>query len=419
VATKLEQVPDGDGKIRWINREHPTGEAAHGSAAGYVAPATPPAGTRPAWLEKMRSRWVLLSLIALIVIAAAVALTRGMGAGAPGPVAPGASLPLVSVITPRASAVTSTVAFTGSINARYDVALGVEGEGGRVSAVHVEAGDRVQRGQLLATLDTSVLRPQVTRLAASLAEARAEAELAQAEYERAQAVSGSGALSAEEIARRRAAAVTAAAQVDVAAAQLAEARARLERTEIRAPADGLVLTRTAEVGAVPTPGGEPLFRLAQGNEVEVRAQLAEQDLPRLAPGQRAIVRLTGIAEPFEGRVRLVGPVIDPQTRLGWLRVQLQPHPMLRPGAFARGEVEVGTADRPVLPQTAVLSDANGTYVMIVGQDGKVARRAVRVVDTNAKGIVVEGLKGDERIVASAAAFLREGEQVQVAEAKTS
>ncbi|HKZ73754.1 MAG TPA: efflux RND transporter periplasmic adaptor subunit, partial [Steroidobacteraceae bacterium] len=154
-----------------------------------------------------------------------------------------------------------------------------------------------------------------------------------------------------------------------------------------------------------------------GSEVEVRAQLAEQDLPRLAVGQKAVVRLTGIAQPFEGRVRLVGPVIDPQTRLGWIRVALEPHPALRPGAFARGEVAVSTAQRAVLPQTAVLSDASGTYVMVIGADGRVAKRPVRVADTNANGIVIgEGLEGDERIVATAAAFLREGEQVQAAEA---
>ncbi|MGH8308815.1 MAG: efflux RND transporter periplasmic adaptor subunit, partial [Steroidobacteraceae bacterium] len=380
MASKLEQVPDPDEKIRWINREH-TAEHVSAVAPLHEAPDTA-RDVRSALLDVLRRRWPLLSLIGLAILIAAVIATRALTGGAPADASdPRAAVPLVSVVTPGLSAVTSTVTFTGTINARYDVLMGVEGEGGRIAAVHVEAGDRVKRGQLLATLDTSVLKPQVTRLGASLAEARANAELREAEYQRAQAVSGSGALSAEEIARRRAAAVTAAAQVDVAAAQLAEARARLERSELRAPADGVVLTRSAEVGVFPTPGGEPLFRLSRGADVEVRAQLAEQDLPRLAVGQKALVRLTGIPQAFEGRVRLVGPVIDPQTRLGWMRVELDPDPMLRPGAFARGEVTVGSSQRPVLPQTAVLSDANGTYVLVVGADGRVIRRAVRVVDT--------------------------------------
>ena len=354
-------------------------------------------------------------LVALVL--AAILAARLMGGGAPGAGgAPTATVPLVSTVTPGLKAVTASVTFTGTVNARYDVAMGVEGEGGRISAVLVEAGDRVRRNQVLATLDTSVLRPQVARLTASLAEARAQAELSEAEYKRALGVQASGALSAEEIERRRAASVTAAAQVDVAAAQLDEARARLYRTDLRAPADGVVLTRTAEVGQFPTPGGEPLFRLSRGDEVEVRAQLPEQDLPRIAVGQPVVVRLTGIAQPFNGRVRLIGPVIDQVTRLGSMRVALEPHPQLRPGAFARGEVAVGDSRRAVLPQTAVLSDSNGTYVMIVGADGKVARRSVTVVDTTAQGIVIgSGLKGDEHVIATAAAFLREGEAVKVAE----
>jgi len=180
------------------------------------------------------------------------------------------SLPLVTVMAPRFRPVTATVSFTGTISARHDMPIGAEGEGGRITAVHVEAGDKVRRGQILARLDRSVILPQVNRLAASLEEARAQAALSEAEYRRAKGVESAGALSAEEIERRRAAAVTDEARVNVAAAQLAEAHARLDRTEIRAPAEGVVLTRNAEVGQTAVPGGEALFRLASGAEIEMR-----------------------------------------------------------------------------------------------------------------------------------------------------
>src|SRR5262249_26993669 len=152
--------------------------------------------------------------------------------------------------------------------------------------------------------------------------------------------------------------------VKVAAAQLAEAQARLQRTEIRAPADGTVLTRNAEVGQTAAPG-EALFRLAQGGEIEMRGQVAEQDLPRLLVGQLATVQLAGVASAFDGKIRLLGAVIDPQTRLGEVRIALESHPMLRPGAFARGRIAIASAQRPVLPQTAILSDAESSYVLIV------------------------------------------------------
>ena len=100
------------------------------------------------------------------------------------------------------------------------------------------------------------------------------------------------------------------------------------------------------------------------------------------------MRLTGIAAPFEGKVRLLGAVIDPDTRLGDVRIALKSDPNLRPGAFARGEVTVGSEPRPVVPQTAVLSDAQGVYVVIVGADERVTRRAVQVSGTTARGVVI-------------------------------
>ena len=324
------------------------------------------------------------------------------------------AIPLVSASVPGVSPIASTVAFTGTISARYDMPIGTEGETGRVSAIYVEAGDHVKAGQLLAQVDESILRPQVDRLAASLEEAKANAGLAAAEYGRARGVEAVGALSKEDIEKRRAASVTADAEVKVAAAQLAEYQARLSHTQVRAPVDGVVLTRAAEVGQIVTPGGTAMFRLARGSEVEMRALVAEQDLPSLRVGQASDVYLTGVEKPFVGKVRLLGAIIDPQTRLGEVRIQLSPDPQLRPGAFARGEVVVGRGQRPVLPQTAVLSDENGTYVLLVKPDNTVERRSVHVSDTNTHGLVIStGLTGQERVIMTAAGFLRVGERVQV------
>jgi HlyD family secretion protein len=117
-------------------------------------------------------------------------------------------------------------------------------------------------------------------------------------------------------------------------------------------------------------------------------------------------------------VRLLGAVIDPETRLGEVRVSLSADPRLRPGAFARGEASVGEARNPILPKSAVLADGTQAYVMVVDDEGIVRRRAVRIGQSNAQGIVVtEGLTADDRIVTMAAGFLRAGEKVEVAPAK--
>ena len=321
-------------------------------------------------------------------------------------------IPTVSVTEVGISTVPTTVSIIGTIAARHDMPIGVEGDAGQVSAIYVEAGDHVKRGQVLARLNVSVLEPQVANLQAALEESRADADLAGAEYHRAEAVGASGALSVEETQRRKSAAVTAEAKVKVAAALLAEAQARLARTAVRAPADGIILTRNVEVGQTATPGGEALFRMSENGEVELRGQVAEQDLPLLKVGQAVNVRLTGLSKVYEGHIRLLGAIIDPQTRLGMARVALTPDPNLRPGAFARAEVTVSNADREVLPQTAVLSDDKGSYIMIVNAQHKIERRAVRVSGMVAGGVTIaEGIGGKEQVVATAGAFLQEGELV--------
>ncbi len=373
-----------------------------------VTTEAPLAGT---WLTARRAVWLLAIVAAVVVALLAVRLTQSFIARKA--VTNKVGIPVVSVTEVGRSAVPTTVSIIGTIAARYDTPIGVEGDGGRVAAIYVEAGDHVKRGQVLARLDVSVLQPQVANLQAALELSRAEADLAAAEYRRAVAVGASGALSAEETERRRSSSVTAVAKVKVAAAQLAEAEARLARAEVRAPADGLILTRSVEVGQMAAPGGGVLFRLAEGGEVELRGQVAEQDLPLLKVGQAVNVRLTGTAKVYTGQVRLLGAVIDPQTRLGLVRVALTPDPNLRPGAFARAEVTVSNAARIVLPQTAVLADDKGSYVLIVNAQNKVERRAVHVSGMVANGITIaDGLTDNEQVVATAGAFLQEGEVVK-------
>jgi RND family efflux transporter MFP subunit len=358
--------------------------------------------------------WVLGAALVVIVGLLSIRLTQALVIKeAPPP----PSIPTVSVTGVGVSTVPSTVSIIGTIAARYDMPIGVEGDGGRVAAVFVEAGDHVKQGQVLAHLNISVLEPQVANLEAALEQAKAEADLADAEYHRASAVGASGALSAEETQRRKSSAVTAAAHVKVAAAQLAEAKARLARADIRAPSDGIILTRTVEVGQTAVPGGEALFRLSKDGETELRGQVAEQDLPLLRVGQTVDVRLTGTSKVYPGRIRLLGAVIDPATRLGTAKVTLMPDPNLRPGAFARAEVTVSNAERAVLPQTAVLTDDKGSYVLVINAQDKVERRAVRVSGMVPSGVTIaEGVTATDRVVTTAGAFLQEGESVKPVQA---
>lgn len=367
-------------------------------------------GEPDSWLTPKRAVWILGGLVMAVAVLLSVRLTQTFAARRT--VTNKGSIPTVTVTEAGRSTRPTTVAIIGTIAARYDTPIGVEGDGGRVAAILAEAGDRVHRGQVLARLDTAVLEPQVANLQAALELARAESDLAAAEYRRALAVGAAGALSAEETERRRSGAVTAAARVKVAAAELALAQAKLARAEIRAPADGLLLTRSVEVGQTVATGAT-LFRLAEGGEVELRGQVAEQDLPLLKVGQDVSVRLTGVPTVYPGRVRLLGAVIDPETRLGTVRVSLAADPNLRPGAFARAEVVVSHAARIVLPQTAVLTDDKGSYVMVVDSDNRIERRTVHLAGIGADGVAIaDGIGEKDRVVETAGAFLQVGEVVR-------
>jgi HlyD family secretion protein len=364
---------------------------------------------------KMLNRRVIAWSVGGLIIAIVVGLIawRVTHALTTKPEAAVSAIPTVSVTEVGVSAVPTTISIIGTIAARYDMPIGVEGDGGRVTVVYVEAGDHVKQGQVLAHLNNSVLEPQVTNLEAALDQARADADLADAEYQRARAVGSSGALSAEETQRRKSAAVTAAAHVKVAAAMLEEGKARLARADVRAPANGIILTRNVEVGQTAMPGGEALFRLSKDGETELRGQVAEQDLPLLKVGQLVDVRLTGMSKVYQGRIRLLGAVIDPATRLGTAKVALTPDPNLRPGAFARAEVTVSNAERAVLPQTAVLSDEKGNYVLVVNGQGKVERRSIHVSGMVPSGVTIsDGVNPKDQVVTSAGAFLQEGETVR-------
>jgi|SRR5665213_3343563 len=402
MGAQPEIQPDTAHSVAWIRDSAPNMPASGGNTPQIVPSVAPSSGGR---------KWVWIIAIVAIAIVAAV-VVHHMRAASPANKTTADALPVVTVTTPGSSAVTARVSFTGALAARYDMPIGTDTDPGRIKAIYVEAGDRVKQGQIMAQLDGSVLLPQVNRLAASVEESKAEAALSAAQYRRALGVQAAGALSAEEIEKRRATSLTDDAKVKVAVAQLAEFQARLDRTAIRAPADGIVLTRTAEAGQIANPGGPPLFRLARNGEIEMRGQIAEQDMARLKVGQSAAVYITNVAQPFAGQVRLLGAVIDPATRLGEIRIALGSDPALRPGAFARGEVIIDQEEHPVLPQTAVLADSKGAYVYIINSKNEVERRTVNVVDTNLTGVVVgSGLTGSERIVTTAAGFLREGERV--------
>ena len=366
-----------------------------------------------------RSRRQRQLIIAAIVGIAAIALVlflvmgRG-GSDKPAQTAGGAGqVPTVTVVVPGRSQVGRMITASGPLAAKRDQPVGIAGSGGRVVRVLVDAGAWVRGGQVLAVIDRAVQTQQASQLAAQVEAARANAALAQANYERAIALQGRGFVSKAEIDSKKATRDAAYAQVRVAQAQLAGARAELGRLNVVAPTSGLILARTVEVGQIVGPGTGALFRLAANGEMEMRAQLSQQDLSLIHVGMPAQVIPVGSDRNYTGHVWQVAPVIDPQSRLGDVRIAVPYDPAMRPGGFAEARITAGTTTAPMLPQSAVLSDDQGNYVYVINSKNEVERHSIKIGAVNDSGVTIaEGISGNEAVVLSAGPFLNPGQKVK-------
>ncbi len=358
-----------------------------------------------------RRRWVIGALVALGLAIAAYFIFAG-GEKAPPP-DPASQLAVVTVTAPGRATVEGTISATGTLGARREIPVGVVGEGGRVVSVAADKGDWVGQGQLLVAIDRSVQNQQASGAAAQIGVARADANLAQANLDRASKLVDRGFISKADIDRLRANRDAAAARVRVAEATLRELQARNARLNVYAPTGGLVLTREVEPGQTVSAGSPALMTLAAGGEMELLARLGEEDLANISVGTTVSVTPVGTDKSYTGTVWQIEPTIDPQTRQGIARVSLAYAPGLRPGGFASAVIRSGTVVAPMLPESAVMSDDKGNYVYIVGKDDKVERRGVTTGLVTANGIaIVSGLTGQERVVLRAGGFLNPGEKVK-------
>jgi HlyD family secretion protein len=361
-------------------------------------------------VEAGRSRRAIIigCVLLLIAVAAAVFMFRHKKPET----ASNSALPAVSYFVPGRSAVAGTVTGTGTLSARRMEPVGVAGEGGMVSRVLVDAGTWVHAGETLATVDPSVQAAQVSQMQAQISSAEANAKLAQSQLDRAQALVARGFISKADIDQRTATRDAANASVQLARAQFREQSARLGRLDIRAPSAGLILSRNVESGQIVSSGSTALFTMAMDGELEMQLRLAQQDLSGLHVGQNVQVTPVGSSKSFPGVIWQVAPVIDATSRQGTVRVKLAYDPALRPGGFATASLTSEHMMAPILPESAVQSDAQGNYVYVIDASDKAQRRPVTVGNVSDAGVAIAtGLNGTERVVYSAGAFLTPGEKV--------
>ncbi|MGE4304857.1 MAG: efflux RND transporter periplasmic adaptor subunit [Novosphingobium sp.] len=322
-------------------------------------------------------------------------------------------IPVVTAVVPGKTTIAGEINATGTLAARREMPVGSVGEGGEVRSVRVEPGDWVKKGQILAVVDRSVQSQQIQSQAAQVQVAEADARLAQSNLDRALQLVDRGFISKADVDRLTATRDAANARVQVARATLRQLQAQTARLNIVAPEAGLVLTRSVEPGQVVGGGSGALFTIAKGGQLELLADLSEDDLSSISVGVTAQVTPVGTDKVFTGQVWQLSPVIDPQSRQGTARIALDYDPALRPGGFASVKISSGTVVAPMLPESAIQNDAKGAFVYTIDDKGIVHRKPVKTGMVTGQGIAVtSGLSGTERVVLRAGGFLNDGDKVK-------
>lgn len=360
--------------------------------------------------ERTRRRKALILLgggIAAIIAILAIASRLGGENATHRPVS---TVQAVSVVTAELTPFNTSISLNGEARPVRDIQVAAPASGVRILEILVDEGDMVRAGQPMARLDTNVALAQIRAAEAGVAEAEAAAVRARGEYERAEAIRDSGALSAEAIEQRRAAAVAADARLTAARAQLQEINARLGGGFVRAPASGLVIGRTAEVGR--NVDGQILFRIAADNRLEVAAQVAERDALALQDGQTAIFTLVD-GSTVEGRLRRAPAAIDSRTRTGEALFSLPAGTRVRAGMYVRGLLQLPTRNVIAAPQSSVLYTNGQAYVFALGEDNRARRVDITLGGRDGDMVeIASGLTAGQRIVGAGGAFLTDGEAVR-------
>ncbi|WP_395668466.1 efflux RND transporter periplasmic adaptor subunit [Rhodoferax sp.] len=304
----------------------------------------------------------------------------------------------------------------GNVAAWQEASVAAEVGGLRLADVRVDVGDWVTKGQVLAVFASESVRADLAQARAAAAEASANLADASANAERARSLANTGALSGQQTGQYLTGELTAQARLESARANLQQQELRLQQTQVLAPDSGMVVARSATVGAVANPGSE-LFRLIRQGRLEWRAEVTATELARIQTGGKVSVT-TAAGTAVAGKVRKVGPTVDPQTRAALVYVDLSTPVRalsgVKAGMFARGEFELGNSNALVVPQQAVVVRDGFNYLFRIDASNKVAQRKVQIGRRINESVeITDGIGPDATIAVTGAGFLNDGDTVRV------
>lgn len=322
----------------------------------------------------------------------------------------------VTVVPPEQQNWKQVFTANGNIAAWQEVVISSELSGQRLTRVNVNVGDEVKRGQILAEINSETIRADLAAAKASYAEAQAVLADAITNNKRIQQLKNTGAISAQESTQYQTSQATAQARLDAAKAQIESNQLRLAQTQVVSPDNGVISARTATVGSLAQTGQE-LFRLIRDHRLEWRAEVTTTDLYKLKQGMTAHIISPDPSQPkVTGQVRMIAPVIDPQTRYGLVYVDLPTTQAIRMGMFVKGEFDLGEKTAITIPQTALLLRDGFSYVFVLDQNNRVTQKKVTTGRRQNDRVEILDLPLNVKVVSSGTGFLTDGDLVNVAQA---
>lgn len=310
----------------------------------------------------------------------------------------------VTMATPQRMTWPDVVIAQGAIAPWEEASIGTQIGSYQLIEVRANVGDQVRRGQVLARLNAALLHAEEAQMLARHA-------LTNANDRRARGLQGVGGISDQD-------ALQFATEARTATALLAAKRLELQYTYIRAPDDGVISARSATTGAV-VPAGQELYRMIRKNRLEWRGELTAQHIVAARRGQIVTLSLPGGGKA-RAKIRAFAPTLDAASRLGIVYADILPGGRARAGMYANGAIAVGESAALVVPAECVVIRDGRSYIMILPTPGKRSDVVLRAVTTGRRSDdqveITHGLTGAEHLVRRGAAFLDDGDVVDIAAA---
>lgn len=376
-----------------------------------------------------RSGWIKWLLLALLVIAIALGVTRALGkrkaqneaataAAVAAQKAPVYELPPQDVATVERLDLAQSVGVSGSLRALQTAAIKVR-VAGEVQGITKREGDAVQAGEVVARIDSTEAQARVRQAEQQAKSALAQVAIARRAQDNNQSLVQQGFISATALETSTNNLAAAEANHQAAVAALDIARKALGDTTLRAPLSGQVSARLVQNGERVGVDAR-ILEVVDLSGFELEAALAPADAASVAVGQKARLKIEGLDKPVDATVARINPSVQAGSRSVLVYLRLPAAAGMRQGLFAQGEIVTGQIQALAVPLSAVRNDKPQPYIQVI-QSGKIAHVPVPLGRQGQHGgeamLVVDGVTAapaGTQLLRVQAGLIREGTEVKLA-----